>query len=126
MLRKESSNMSLLGAIIVLAGLVLPLIIPTQTEVQAEMFQNNPETVSKDSPQTVRTDITTGQLTFIPEDLPVAGDFNGDGVDSIGIWHTPGVSFFLTNDNTNFLPEIPFGSLGDQPVIGDWDGKPNQ
>lgn len=72
------------------------------------------------------TDITTGQLTFIPEDLPVAGDFNGDGVDSVGIWHTPGVSFFLTNDNTNLLPEISFGSFGDQPVIGDWDGKPNQ
>ena len=54
-------------------------------------------------------------------DYPVVGDWNGDGVDTIGIYRN-GV-FFLSNSNTASFAEIvfPFGLPGDQPIAGDWD-----
>ena len=57
-----------------------------------------------------------------PGDYPVAGDWNGDGVDSVGIYRN-GV-FYLRNTNTTGFADIvvPFGNPGDQPVVGDWNG----
>lgn len=55
-------------------------------------------------------------------DVPVAGDWDGDGVDSVGIFRN-GI-FYLRNANTpgNADLEIGFGQAGDLPVAGDWDG----
>jgi len=59
-----------------------------------------------------------------PGDVPVVGDFDGDGIDTVGLYrssigllyyrnsHTPGIA-----DNT-----FTFGANGDRPVAGDWDG----
>lgn len=58
--------------------------------------------------------------------FPVAGDFDGNGTDSIGVWRPNNQTFLLTNDNFAVSNTIIFGSSNDQPVIGDWDGKPNQ
>jgi ribosomal protein L35AE/L33A len=57
-----------------------------------------------------------------PGDYPIAGDWNGDGIDSVGIYRN-GV-FYLRNTNTTGFADIvvPFGNPGDQPVVGDWDG----
>jgi subtilisin family serine protease len=57
-----------------------------------------------------------------PGDYPIAGDWNGDGIDSVGIYRN-GV-FYLRNSNTTGFADIvvAFGSPGDQPVVGDWDG----
>jgi hypothetical protein len=57
-----------------------------------------------------------------PGDYPLAGDWNGDGVDSVGIYRN-GV-FYLRNSNTTGFADIivPFGNPGDQPIAGDWDG----
>jgi subtilisin len=57
-----------------------------------------------------------------PGDYPVAGDWNGDGVDSVGIYRN--AVFYLRNSNTTGFADIvvPFGSPGDQPVVGDWNG----
>ncbi|HYP25476.1 MAG TPA: matrixin family metalloprotease [Blastocatellia bacterium] len=62
-------------------------------------------------------------LTYgIAGDYPVAGDWNGDGVDTIGVYRNG--SFFLRNSNTNGVADmvIAFGTPGDQPVVGDWNG----
>ncbi len=55
-------------------------------------------------------------------DIPVAGDWNGDGVDTIGIYRNG--TFFLRNSNTSGFADLqfPFGAPGDIPIVGDWDG----
>jgi lysyl endopeptidase len=57
-------------------------------------------------------------------DLPVAGDWNADGIDSIGIYR--GGTFYLRNSNTAGFADMQFsmGNPGDQPIAGDWDGLP--
>jgi plastocyanin len=57
-----------------------------------------------------------------PGDYPLAGDWNGDGIDTVGIYRD-GV-FYLRNTNTTGFADIvvPFGSPGDQPIAGDWNG----
>lgn len=59
------------------------------------------------------------------DDLPVAGNWNGDGIDTIGIYRPSTSQFFLRNSNTPGAPNISitFGNPGDVPVIGDWDGN---
>ncbi|WP_345307150.1 hypothetical protein [Candidatus Villigracilis saccharophilus] len=56
-------------------------------------------------------------------DYPVTGDWNGDGIDTIGIYRNG--SFYLRNSNTLGFADIvfAFGQPGDQPVAGDWDGN---
>jgi putative pyrroloquinoline-quinone binding quinoprotein len=58
----------------------------------------------------------------LPGDYPVAGDWNGDGIDSIGVYRNG--SFYLRNSNTLGYADLqfPFGTPGDQPVVGDWNG----
>jgi len=61
-------------------------------------------------------------LTYgIAGDYPVAGDWNNDGVDTIGVYRNG--SFFLRNSNTNGVADIvfAFGSPGDIPIVGDWN-----
>lgn len=86
---------------------------------------------------------TTGQWIFATEnaanaipfsvgfgqagDLPVVGNWDGDGRTDIGVFRNGtfhlallkniGVNTFLQE-----LPPIPFGKAGDLPVAGDWDG----
>jgi endoglucanase len=58
-------------------------------------------------------------------DLPVAGDWDGDGVDTIGVYRPSTGQFFLRNSNA---PDAPiahsffFGTASDTPIIGDWNG----
>lgn len=55
-------------------------------------------------------------------DKSFAGDWDGDGVDSMGIYRN-GV-FYLRNSNTTGPASMvfAFGSPGDQPIAGDWNG----
>ncbi len=53
-------------------------------------------------------------------DLPVAGDWNGDGVSSIGVYRPSTNTFFLSNDFTTVALVIPLGAPGDLPVIRDF------
>jgi len=54
----------------------------------------------------------------------VAGDWNGDGIDTIGIYRD-GV-FYLSNSNSTGFADIVFvlGNSGDFPIAGNWDGLP--
>jgi hypothetical protein len=60
----------------------------------------------------------------LPGDKPVMGDWDDDGVDTIGIYRNG--TFFLRNENTNGFATIVFnlGNPGDHPIAGDWDAKP--
>ncbi len=66
-----------------------------------------------------------GQAT----DIPVIGDWNGDGVDEVGVWR-PDTQAFMLDANANDKWDGPgggdirvtFGAAGDIPVIGDWNG----
>jgi len=55
-------------------------------------------------------------------DYPVAGDWDGNGTATIGVYRNG--SFYLRNSNTLGFADIvvPFGTPGDQPVVGDWNG----
>jgi hypothetical protein len=60
-------------------------------------------------------------------DIPIVGDWNGDGIDTIGIYRPSTNEWILTNGSTNNTspPEdihIVFGQNGDLPIAGDWNG----
>jgi hypothetical protein len=58
------------------------------------------------------------------QDLPVSGDWNGDGIDNIGIFRDG--QWFLDTDGdgrwTSNDVKVTFGQKGDLPVVGDWNG----
>lgn len=59
-------------------------------------------------------------------DLPIAGDWNGDGFDDVGLWKPSTFTFsFDTNkaDGAD-LASLVFGSAGNLPLAGEWEGKP--
>jgi hypothetical protein len=60
-------------------------------------------------------------------DVPVAGDWDGDGIDTPGIYRNVGgaMTFFLINNNTGGFADVSFafGQPGDIPIAGDWDGN---
>lgn len=56
-------------------------------------------------------------------DIPLFGDWDGDGVASSGVYRDG--AWFLTNTNGSSVADIEFfygGRSGDFPVVGDWDG----
>jgi hypothetical protein len=54
-------------------------------------------------------------------DVPVTGDWNGDGTDTIGVFHAGGWN--LRNSNSPGLPSvrISYGTSSDAVVTGDWN-----
>ena len=59
-----------------------------------------------------------------PGDQPIAGDWNGDGVDTIGVYRSSTGTFFLRNSNSAGAPDASFalGIPGDVGIAGDWNG----
>lgn len=57
--------------------------------------------------------------------LPVTGDWNGDGVDTIGVYNTALGVFMLRDSNTSGPANYTFvlGNPGDTPVAGRWDSS---
>jgi subtilisin family serine protease len=56
---------------------------------------------------------------------PVTGDWNGDGVDTIGIYDTDSGNFLLRDSNTGGNPDYAFtlGNPNDAPLSGRWDNS---
>ncbi|MEY2452988.1 MAG: hypothetical protein QOD92_2562 [Acidimicrobiaceae bacterium] len=54
----------------------------------------------------------------------VAGDWDGDGRDGVGVWDPATGTFYLRNTATAGAPEITvhFGVVGVNPIVGNWDG----
>jgi len=64
-----------------------------------------------------------------PGDIPLAGDFNGDGCDTVSLYRPQQGRVYIINElgsgdaglgAADF--DYDFGSPGDDPVVGDWDG----
>ena len=57
-----------------------------------------------------------------PGDKPFVGDFNGDGVDTVGLHRESTGLVYFRNSNTqgNAEFEFYFGDPGDRLVAGDW------
>lgn len=57
-------------------------------------------------------------------DTPIAGDWDGNGFDSVGLFRTGSSTFLLSNGFQGSVDFKPFilGSLGSKPIAGDWDG----
>ena len=59
-----------------------------------------------------------------PEGKPVTGDFNGDGVSDVGVFHDG--HWYLDLNGNGVWDEgdlwAKLGTEGDLPVTGDWDG----
>ncbi|HVT99555.1 MAG TPA: VCBS repeat-containing protein [Acidobacteriaceae bacterium] len=63
--------------------------------------------------------------TFVygnPNDTPLVGDWNGDGVETQGVWRQG--QWLLSNTLGNGTADVTFsfGGTTDLPVVGDWDG----
>ncbi len=70
-----------------------------------------------------RDDVAKASFTFGQTgDIPVMGDWNGDGHHTIGV--VRGNRWLLRNDNSAGPPDFDFvfGNPGDHPVVGDWAG----
>jgi hypothetical protein len=70
-----------------------------------------------------------GDATFtfgVTGNIPVAGDWNGDGMSDAGVFFGNGMWRLDTNGNGSYEPgvdaEFKFGIAGDLPVAGDWNG----
>ncbi|MEM5871752.1 MAG: FG-GAP-like repeat-containing protein [Candidatus Aenigmatarchaeota archaeon] len=50
-------------------------------------------------------------------DIPVPGDYNGDGLDDIAVWRPSDGNWYIKN-----LATIHWGMNGDIPITGDFDG----
>ena len=59
-----------------------------------------------------------------PRDTPYAGDWDGDGVDTMGLYRESTGFLFLRNTNNQGVADIDiyYGNPGDKPIAGDWDG----
>ncbi|MEZ5175727.1 MAG: SpoIID/LytB domain-containing protein [Acidimicrobiia bacterium] len=59
-----------------------------------------------------------------PNDEPFAGDWDGDGDDTVGLYRRSEGFLFLRNSNTQGIADIAiyYGIPGDIPIAGDWDG----
>jgi predicted outer membrane repeat protein len=76
----------------------------------------------------LRTQNNSGPATYAIQygfagTRPVVGDWNGDGVDTIGIYNQSNGVFLLRNSNTAGNPELSavFGNPNDTPLGGKWD-----
>ena len=59
-------------------------------------------------------------------DTPIAGDWDGDGTDTIGVYR-PATGQILQRNSNSAGPAdntFQYGSPGDAYVMGDWDGNP--
>ncbi len=58
-----------------------------------------------------------------PTDVPLVGDWNGDGVDTCGLYRPSTRQFFLSDPNCAAPSVYTFGNPGDIPLVGDWNAN---
>jgi|GEM_PF-6384632 len=70
------------------------------------------------------TDATFTQFDFgIFGDRYVAGDWDANKSDTLGVYRPSTAFFYLTNSNSSAgVPGFQFGNSGDIPIAGDWNG----
>jgi CSLREA domain-containing protein len=84
--------------------------------------------VYRDGVWHLRTTNTAGAAEIVqvfggdPSDLPVVGDWNGDGIDTLGIYRSNVGVFYLSDSNTapSLAHTLIFGNPDDIPFAGKW------
>ncbi len=73
----------------------------------------------------LRSDLGPGVSTTYAEglagDVPVAGDLDASGDDSISLWRAG--TWLLRNSRGGAVDSVQYGQRGDVPLLGDWDGN---
>ncbi|MEU9824029.1 hypothetical protein [Micromonospora chersina] len=73
----------------------------------------------------IRYDNIVDDVAPTPEDVPISGDWDGDGDQTIGVFRPSTSTFYLRNTNSGaatIVFKFGHGPSGDIPVAGDWDG----
>ena len=67
---------------------------------------------------------TTSFYYGTPGDIPLMGDWDCDGIDTVGMFRPSNGYAYLRNSNDFGIADIDFyfGIAGDIPIVGDWDG----
>jgi glucose/arabinose dehydrogenase len=120
--RMPSRMMALVAALLLLA----PILGPAPEASAADAV----DTVGLVDPDTGiwRLRSETGSIaTFFfgdPGDVPFAGDWNCDGIDTPGLYRQSDGYVYLRNTNTQGIADISFffGNPGDIPLTGDFNG----
>jgi hypothetical protein len=57
--------------------------------------------------------------------VPVAGDYDNNGTDTVGVYVAASAAFFLRNSNSSGPADLAFtyGLINETPLVGDWDGQ---
>ncbi len=57
-------------------------------------------------------------------DTPLSGDWDGNGIDTVGLYRNSNSNFILSNTfkGTIDFPAVVFGNPDTRPIAGDWDG----
>jgi len=55
-------------------------------------------------------------------DVPLWGDWDGNGTPSIGVYRPSNRTFYLSNDNKTAAIVVTIGNSGDKPAAGDFNG----
>ena len=84
------------------------------------ILTNGPNTNNTSPPENIRV-VLFGESG----DIPIIGDWNGDGFDTPGSLRPSGNNLFILSngfDSTVDIPPFSFGASGARPLSGDWDG----
>ena len=59
--------------------------------------------------------------------VPLVGDWNGDGVDTVGLYNPSASTFYLRTSNSSGVAELAFGygpaGAGWIPLVGEWTAQ---
>lgn len=99
--------------------------VPKNVPPPAEQALPEQRTLKLQGARRARTDVIDHVFLYgTPQDVPVVGDWNGDGTSTVavfrgGTWH------FDSNGDGKWTKDdevVKFGQRGDKPVAGDWNG----
>ena len=89
-------------------------------DFQPNMWYLNPNNAI--SPDSALTYFVYG----LKGDVPVVGDWNGDNINTVGVFRPSDATWYLNPNNAaslnNTLISFGYGLPGDIPIVGDWNG----
>jgi hypothetical protein len=113
-----------LAAVAILLMMVAALLVASPASAAPSPTDERPA-VFRDGTWYLRPALSTGPSTSfgfgLAGDRPVMGDWNRDGLDTVGVFRN-GVWYMRNANSSGPSFSFGFGLAGDLPVAGDWDG----